>query len=1307
MHTPAAAPAAKCSELSDRGAREFWAEFFPGHSSVPWNTFAAVLARRFGLSPVQLVRIRRMDREEEEALSQRDFDTFTRVHGLQGALNDMLATTCVICMQVFVNLETGIFCQRTLDGSRTADRDQHFMCKDCLSGHVHNACENGGSFEEHEGSPAGSIPCCLFPQDCDDGALSEGRVLAAVSDEARDRFKKALGRLAVEQHKREESERRRVEEEHARQTDAEEKARLCVGEALTVGQSVRCPGCGNPKRKDDACMHMTCDCGVHFCYVCGADRYPGVRGTGAGYRPENKVNCGCDTPSSYLQLHPGWSDWACPGRGESPGQGALYEFHRRRMAYFVAVVMRLIKPDVWGRLRTRFPELLQDVLPGRSIRWDEVDAAEHPRFGYKVDLPLVRAEEQRLLLRVRDHFPYYQEQQALGAGSGSRAEVESRNQSVPAPMAALVTVQQPSAQVLSPSVAGANSALGAEISFLNRDPVATVGSSATGGAGAPASVVADVSAPAVSAIVSRSFQNRRQSNEVPKGHRRQERHNERADVRQPPPRVLSDEELKAAVRLEPREVEPFRALFQRATGDPRARELPGRLAVTFFSRSGLPAPVLKTVWQICDRNGNGHLTRSEFVLAVRLVGLAQVGVRPSLETLIGFKQPFPIPRFELPENISTDDFDAFVATEGPLDRPALGPTNASSRVDGGGVRVRAKEGNGLAPVSESLVSFSNDQHGVPFTSEPAGVAGTDGSANAHVDGKLGFMTLLALGERDSEGPQSGVQGAVASAPAMAAIVGPSFPAVSSMSSMQAAIKNMDGAGDDAAASALSHYESFYSLPTGSATIDQVQQSSAGVNGWANAGLTDARSRESCNQMGLCQFMEHELQQAFKISAEQDVLRTRLEMRLAESGLMLEEVDRTGHCQFDALARQIARFHHDFPSGRNRDWKEVRRVVAEWLRANPDFPLENNTCISDYLEQEDEYSTWADFCDQIENTSVWGNHITLIAAANVYERPLRIWTTRDATEWWIELFPVNQFSRHARPFELAHLFERHYMSVNDIKIEEDYSTQEQAGASAAVRGQVMGGTRQVPDNQAQEAQVEGSISAPCDIDNVAGIPLAGDCEFPSLDAFYCACRKGELAGVRKYLQEGVNVNAANLAGWTALMLAAYNGHEEIVAVLVAGGAETDLQDSGDYGATALHWAASKGYLRIVEDLLAAGADASLKSKHGRTAHDVAKTDAIKALIDSADARDQGALNDAARRDLLALGKRSSGAPRSETQGLGGAQNSSQVSAASVVTNQRAGVEGAASVPGLRIASVQSLQAAMERSLAGLARERRRD
>ena len=44
---------------------------------------------------------------------------------------------------------------------------------------------------------------------------------------------------------------------------------------------------------------------------------------------------------------------------------------------------------------------MQDVLEGRSIQWDEVDAAEHPKFGSRVDLPLVQEEEQQLLLRIR------------------------------------------------------------------------------------------------------------------------------------------------------------------------------------------------------------------------------------------------------------------------------------------------------------------------------------------------------------------------------------------------------------------------------------------------------------------------------------------------------------------------------------------------------------------------------------------------------------------------------------------------------------------------------------------------------------------------------------------------------------------------------------------------------------------------------------------------------------------------------------------------------------------------------------------
>ena len=123
-----------------------------------------------------------------------------------------------------------------------------------------------------------------------------------------------------------------------------------------------------------------------------------------------------------------------------------------------------------------------------------------------------------------------------------------------------------------------------------------------------------------------------------------------------PVRHLTDNELRKAVRLMPEEVQHFRELFQSAAGA-QSEKLHGKVAVAFFSRSGLPQAALKSVWEICDRNSKGHLTRSEFVLAARLVALAQVGMRPTLEQLLSYKQRFPTPKFELPDNIYTDDFD--------------------------------------------------------------------------------------------------------------------------------------------------------------------------------------------------------------------------------------------------------------------------------------------------------------------------------------------------------------------------------------------------------------------------------------------------------------------------------------------------------------------------------------------------------------------------------------------------------------------------------------------------------------------------
>lgn len=34
----------------------------------------------------------------------------------------------------------------------------------------------------------------------------------------------------------------------------------------------------------------------------------------------------------------------------------------------------------------------------------------------------------------------------------------------------------------------------------------------------------------------------------------------------------------------------------------------------------------------------------------------------------------------------------------------------------------------------------------------------------------------------------------------------------------------------------------------------------------------------------------------------------------------------------------------------------------------------------------------------------GNHLTLIAAANCYQRPIRVWSTAPGDDWWLQIEP---------------------------------------------------------------------------------------------------------------------------------------------------------------------------------------------------------------------------------------------------------------------------------------------------------------
>ncbi len=94
-----------------------------------------------------------------------------------------------------------------------------------------------------------------------------------------------------------------------------------------------------------------------------------------------------------------------------------------------------------------------------------------------------------------------------------------------------------------------------------------------------------------------------------------------------------------------------------------------------------------------------------------------------------------------------------------------------------------------------------------------------------------------------------------------------------------------------------------------------------------------------------------------------------------------------------------------------------------------------------------------------------------------------------------------------------------------------------------------------------------------------------------------------------VDRGADVNAQltgeDATGWTALMFAANNGHPELVELLIARGADVDLQ--GADGVTALMRAACEGDHRSVNILLAAGADVNLQTANGETAISLAQSE----------------------------------------------------------------------------------------------------
>lgn len=100
-----------------------------------------------------------------------------------------------------------------------------------------------------------------------------------------------------------------------------------------------------------------------------------------------------------------------------------------------------------------------------------------------------------------------------------------------------------------------------------------------------------------------------------------------------------------------------------------------------------------------------------------------------------------------------------------------------------------------------------------------------------------------------------------------------------------------------------------------------------------------------------------------------------------------------------------------------------------------------------------------------------------------------------------------------------------------------------------------------------------------------------------DYFFNAARFGDNEVLDEFIKSGYDLNTADDKGYTALILAAYNGHPATVERLLTAGADACAEDKR--GNTALMGAIFKGELRIAKRLLATECDPDQRNNAGQT------------------------------------------------------------------------------------------------------------
>ncbi|GAM26283.1 hypothetical protein SAMD00019534_094580 [Acytostelium subglobosum LB1] len=128
----------------------------------------------------------------------------------------------------------------------------------------------------------------------------------------------------------------------------------------------------------------------------------------------------------------------------------------------------------------------------------------------------------------------------------------------------------------------------------------------------------------------------------------------------------------------------------------------------------------------------------------------------------------------------------------------------------------------------------------------------------------------------------------------------------------------------------------------------------------------------------------------------------------------KEIPGDGNCQMHALSDQL---YGDLTRS-----PEIRKTIVDWLRKNKDFAFPNGATLCQFVN-----GSWDDYCNEMSKSGIWGDHLTLLAAAEIYKAKISIISSVESTShFFIEIIPTK--IENPKVLLLSHYAEFHYGSL---------------------------------------------------------------------------------------------------------------------------------------------------------------------------------------------------------------------------------------------------------------------------------------